>query len=354
LCPRAEGALRPRAETTNRPWADDQRPRRSYGRTMTRSDEPVVEIRGLTKRYGARLAVDGVDLSAHRGEILGILGVNGAGKTTLVECAQGLRRPDGGRVEVLGLDPVRQRGRLASRVGSQLQSSELPDRIRVGEAVALFSEGATPDAALGEWGLRDLWRTPFGALSGGQRQRLLIALALVNEPEVVFLDELTQGLDPSARRVAWRLIEAVRARGTTVVLVTHFADEAETLCDRVVVMRAGRVVAEDTPAGLVDRHGPGITIRYTDASADVGALGAVRGVERVSTDGDRVELAGGREMIARLGAHLAGREVDGHPLPHDIRVGEPSLEDALVRLLDGEATSSSTAAVTPDLEVLSS
>jgi ABC-2 type transport system ATP-binding protein len=312
---------------------------------MTRSDEPVVEIRGLTKRYGARLAVDGVDLSARRGEILGILGVNGAGKTTLVECAQGLRRPDGGRVEVLGLDPVRQRGRLAARVGSQLQSSELPDRIRVGEAVALFSEGAAPKAALEEWGLRDLWRTPFGALSGGQRQRLFIALALLNEPE-----------DPPARRVAWRLIEAVRARGTTVVLVTHFADEAETLCDRVVVMQAGRVVAEDTPAGLVDRYGPGVTIRYTDAAADVGALGAVRGVDRVSTDGDRVELAGGREMIARVGAHLAEREVYGHPLPHDIRVGEPSLEDALVRLLDGADTPAPTATVTvtPELEVLSS
>jgi ABC-2 type transport system ATP-binding protein len=299
--------------------------------------DAAVEVRHLTKRYGAHVAVDGVDLTIHRGEVFGILGANGAGKTTAVECAQGLRRPDGGTVRVLGLDPVRQRARLGSRVGSQLQHSELPDRMRVGEALRLFADGRLPEAAGEEWGLRDLWRTPFGGLSGGQRQRLFVGLALLNDPEVVFLDELTQGLDPAARRAVWNLIAGIRARSTTVVLVTHFADEAEVLCDRVAVMRQGRIVAEGTPAELTERHGPGVSMAFTLADPDVAALRRVPGVEAVVVSGRRVEVHGRRAMVAPVGAHLvAGAPARCGAVPHDIRVSEPTLEAALLHLLDGD------------------
>ena len=168
----------------------------------------LLEIEQLTKRYGDHVAVDRVDLSVAEGEIFGILGLNGAGKTTMVECAQGLRRPMRGSVRLLGRDPHRERSALASRVGSQLQDSNLPERMRVSEAVALFADRRVQRDAMSEWGLDALWGKSFGALSGGQRQRLFIALALLNEPEIVFLDELTQGLDPVARRVVWDLVQA--------------------------------------------------------------------------------------------------------------------------------------------------
>jgi ABC-2 type transport system ATP-binding protein len=307
---------------------------------MPATTESAVEIRALTKRYGPHVAVDGIDLDVRRGEVFGILGANGAGKTTAVECAQGLRRPDGGTIRVLGLDPVRQRARLGSRVGSQLQHSELPDRLRVGEALRLFADGPLPAATADEWGLRDLWRTPFGGLSGGQRQRLFIALALLNDPEVVFLDELTQGLDPAARRSVWNLIAAIRARSTTVVLVTHFADEAELLCDRIAVMRSGRIVAQGTPAELIERHGPGISMSFTLPGADaagahVAGLRAVPGVEAVVVSGSRVEVHGRRAMLAPVGAHLVATACGGEP-PADISVTEPDLESALLDLLDDE------------------
>jgi ABC-2 type transport system ATP-binding protein len=311
---------------------------RSYGDRMDLIDDPAVQITGLTKRYGDRVAVDGVDLAVGRGEVFGLLGANGAGKTTMVECAQGLRRPDGGSVRVLGLDPLRQRSRLASRIGSQLQHSELPDRMRVGEAIRLFADGPVPDAAVEEWGLGELWRVPFGALSGGQQQRLFIGLALLNQPDVVFLDELTQGLDPAARRAVWGLIAAIRDRSTTVVLVTHFADEAEVLCDRLAVMRRGRIVAEGTPGELIDRHGQGLTMSFTLPEADVAALRAVPGVEAVVVSGPRVELHGRRTMVAHVGAHLVGRANPDRPVPDDIHVTEPSLEAALIRLIDDPDT----------------
>lgn len=299
---------------------------------MTTLHEPVVDIRGLTKRYGSHVAVDGVDLAVGRGEIVGILGPNGAGKTTLVECAQGLRRPDAGRVDVLGLDPTRHRARLASRIGCQLQSAELPDRMRVGEAVVLFSDGAPARRAVDRWGLGDLWHKPFGVLSGGQRQRLFVALALLNEPELVFLDELTQGLDPPARRQTWQLIAEIRERGTTVVLVTHFADEAEALCDRLTVIRDGHVVAVGAPTELVDRHSRGVTLTFTDPAADLPALRSIDGVLEATATGPRVEVVGTRELIVRVGAYLSERERAGQAVPPDLRVSEPSLEDALATL----------------------
>ena len=215
---------------------------------------PLIEVTDLRKRYGTRVAVDGVSFTVERGEIFGILGTNGAGKTTTVECLQGLRRADGGTVSVLGLDPETDRAALTRRVGVQLQESRLPAKLRVREALELFAsfyaEPADIDVLLDQLDLRDHAHSSFGKLSGGQKQRVSIALALVGQPELAILDELTTGLDPHARRETWRLVEGVRATGVTVLLVTHFMDEAERLCDRVAIFDAGRVVATGTPAEL--------------------------------------------------------------------------------------------------------
>ena len=246
----------------------------------------VIEVEGLLKRYGAHVAVDDVGFTVSEGEIFGIFGVNGAGKTTTVECLQGLRRPDGGRMRVLGLDPRTDRSRLRALVGSQLQASALPDRLRVDEAVRLFGDGdrRSADVLLETWKLAGLRRKSFASLSGGQRQRLFIALALLNQPQVVFFDELTQGLDPLARSDVWEAIGDVRERGTTVVLVTHFMDEAEALCDRVAVMRGGRIVDTGTPTELIARHTRTTTVTFTPpVSFDPTGLAALPGVDTVRT-----------------------------------------------------------------------
>jgi ABC-2 type transport system ATP-binding protein len=215
---------------------------------------PLIEVTDLRKRYGTRVAVDGVSYTVERGEIFGILGTNGAGKTTTVECLQGLRKADGGEISVLGLDPAADRATLTRRVGVQLQESQLPAKLRVREALELFAsfypDPADVDVLLDRLDLRDHQRTFFGKLSGGQKQRVSIALALVGNPELAILDELTTGLDPHARRETWRLVEGVRATGVTVLLVSHFMDEAERLCDRVAIFDAGRVVATGTPTEL--------------------------------------------------------------------------------------------------------
>jgi ABC-2 type transport system ATP-binding protein len=215
---------------------------------------PLIEVTELRKSYGNRVAVDGVSFTVERGEIFGILGTNGAGKTTTVECLQGLRRADGGTISVLGLDPATDRAALTRRVGVQLQESRLAPKLRVREALELFAsfypDPADVDVLLDRLDLRDHARSFFGKLSGGQKQRVSIALALVGNPEVAILDELTTGLDPHARRETWRLVEGVRATGVTVLLVTHFMDEAERLCDRVAIFDTGRVVATGTPTEL--------------------------------------------------------------------------------------------------------
>ena len=222
------------------------------------TDDVVVEVRDLVKRYGGRVAVDGVDLRVHRGEVVGVLGPNGAGKTTTVECVAGLRTPDGGSVRVLGLDPATDPHAVRRRVGVQLQAATLPNRMRVQQAVDVFAaaypQPADPAGLLADWGLLEHRRQDVGALSGGQRQRLFIVLALIGRPEVLVLDELTTGLDPASRRDTWALVRSLRARGTTVLLVTHALDEAEALCDRVVVVAAGRVVAEGAPEHVRGGH----------------------------------------------------------------------------------------------------
>jgi len=220
---------------------------------------PIIEVSKLHKAYGRRVAVDEVSFTVDEGEIFGIVGPNGAGKTTTIECMIGLRRPNGGRIRVLGHDPQTEPGPVRDGLGVQLQEGQLPDRLRVGEALDLFAsfyrDPADPAALLEMLGLAPHRNQPYKKLSGGQKQRLSIALALVGNPRVAVFDELTTGLDPNARRATWRLIENVRARGVTVVLVTHFMEEAERLCDRVAVIDGGRVIAMDTPAGVVAAAG---------------------------------------------------------------------------------------------------
>jgi ABC-2 type transport system ATP-binding protein len=293
----------------------------------------VIEVEGLTKRYGGRVAVEDVGFTVAEGEIFGILGVNGAGKTTTVECLQGLRRPDRGRMRVLGLEPRTAGSRLRLLVGSQLQASALPDRLRVEEAVLLFGDGDrhSADRLLETWKLAGLRRASFASLSGGQRQRLFIALALLNAPRVVFFDELTQGLDPLARGDVWRAIREVRARGTTVVLVTHFMDEAEALCDRVAVMRGGRVVDAGTPADLISRHARATTVTFTPpVSFDPAVLRRLPGVDRVERHGERIRVIGTNQLIAPVCASVLGDDQLG---PSDLRVHHPDLEDALIALI---------------------
>ena len=293
----------------------------------------VIEVQGLTKRYGAHLAVDDVGFTVTEGEIFGILGVNGAGKTTIVECLQGLRRPDRGRMRVLGLDPRTDRSQLRARVGSQLQASALPDRLRVDEAVLLFGDGdrRSADRLLETWNLAALRRSSFASLSGGQRQRLFIALALLNGPWVVFFDELTQGLDPLARGDVWSAIRDVRDQGTTVVLVTHFMDEAEALCDKVAVMRAGRIVDAGTPAELITRHAHATSPTFTPPVwLDPAILTALPGVDGVERHGEQIQVIGTNQLIAPVCASVLG---DDHLGPPDLHVHHPDLEDALIALI---------------------
>ena len=294
--------------------------------------ETVIEVAGLHKAYGGQVAVEDVGLQVRAGEIFGLLGPNGAGKTTTVECLQGLRRRGRGRVRVLGLDPESDGDQLRRRIGAQLQSSALPDRLRVGVALWLLArrlQGAPPVEELGRrWGLSRLWRRPFAKLSGGEQQRLFIALALVNRPEVVFFDELTTGLDPQARRATWELVRRVRDEGATVVLVTHFMEEAEQLCDRVAIVDRGRIVATGTPSELVEQADAAQRVTFTWPGADAGWLSSVAGVERVTRRGDAVEVAGSGALAVQVAAGLARRGV----APVDFRTHHPNLEDVFLAL----------------------
>ncbi|MEA2827030.1 MAG: type transport system ATP-binding protein [Actinomycetota bacterium] len=293
---------------------------------------PVISVRDLQKRYGSTDVLHGISFTVEAGELFGLLGTNGAGKTTTVEILQGLRPADAGRVEVLGLDPAVAGDRLRRRVGAQLQDAALPERMQVGEALRLFASlhpSPRPlDDLAREWQLEDLWRRPFRGLSGGQRQRLFVALALVGRPRLVFLDELTQNLDPIGRRRTWDVIRRVRDGGTTVVLVTHDVEEAERLCDHVVVLDRGRVVADGTPAAIVDELGGTTTVSFTDADLDLSTLRRLPGVEGVDRHGPEIRVTGTGPVLAHVGARLVAI---GRP-PLDLRAQRPSLEDRFVAL----------------------
>jgi ABC-2 type transport system ATP-binding protein len=297
----------------------------------------VIEVQHLHKSYGDTVAVDDVSFTVASGEIFGILGPNGAGKTTTVESIEGLRTPDRGAIKVLGLDPRRDRAELTQRLGAQLQDSQLPDRLRVAEALELYSSFYRAPADWRELmdvlGLADKGRTRFGQLSGGQRQRLSIALALVGNPQVVVLDELTTGLDPQARRDTWALIEGVRDRGVTILLVTHFMEEAERLCDRVALIDAGRVVAMDTPAALTERVQEEQRIQFRPSGPlDDTLLTSLPDVTSVIRRGDDVVVTGNGNALNAVTSVLARHQI----VAQRLRVEQASLEDAFIALTGGD------------------
>jgi ABC-2 type transport system ATP-binding protein len=259
--------------------------------------KPVVEVENLRKAYGRLVAVDAVSFEVRAGEIFGMVGPNGAGKTTTIECIEGLRRPDGGRVRVLGLDPRREAYALQPRIGVQLQESALQDRIKVWEALdlvaSLYPRSVDWQPMLAQLGLADRRSASFGKLSGGQKQRLFVALALVNDPEVVFLDELTTGLDPQARHAMWDLVRGIRDQGKTIFLTTHFMEEAERLCDRVAIMDQGHIVALDSPGNLIRGLGDESRVVFSAEGEFAAAeLERLSSVTRVESAGDGFVLYG--------------------------------------------------------------
>ncbi len=293
----------------------------------------VIEVRNLQKTYGGTVAVDDVSFTVQEGEIFGILGPNGAGKTTTVECVEGLRTPERGEISVLGLDPRRDRAELTQQLGVQLQDSQLPDRLKVAEALDLYSSfyRAPADwrALMDVLGLTDKAGTRFRKLSGGQKQRLSIALALVGNPRVAVLDELTTGLDPQARRDTWELIEGVRDRGVTIVLVSHFMEEAERLCDRVAVIDSGRVVAIDTPATLAEGVETEQRIQFRpSAPLDDRLLTSLPEVTSVLHRGEVVVVTGNSNAITEVMSVLARHQI----VAQQLRVEQANLEDAFLAL----------------------
>jgi ABC-2 type transport system ATP-binding protein len=315
---------------------------------MAESD--VVTVRGLRKTYRSRTVVGGLDLDVHAGEIVGLAGPNGAGKTTTVECIQGLRRPDAGVLSVLGYDPITQAARLRPLIGSQLQDSALPDRLRVAEAIGLFATSRARDGGelLEQFGLAERRRSAFSSLSGGERQRLFLVLALLNRPRLVVLDELTQGLDPAARRNVWAAVRQLHEDGTTVLLVTHEMQEAEALCDRIVVMHSGHVVDSGAPAELVARHARQATVCFSwpDPPASLLAeISRLDGVRDVLRSGARITVDGDRRIIAHVGAVL----VRHGPVPEDLGVHVPDLEDALLSLIERGPSAAEATPVPDDL-----
>jgi len=298
----------------------------------------VIEVEDLRKAYGDVVAVDGVSFEVRQGEIFGMVGPNGAGKTTTIECIEGLRRPDAGSVRLLGLDPARDQRQVADRVGIQLQDSALPPRMRAGEALRLFgsfhTRVADPAGLLERMGLADKRGALFSKLSGGQKQRLFIALALVNQPEVVFFDELTTGLDPQARRSMWDLVTQIRDSGCTVVLTTHFMEEAERLCDRVLIMDHGRIVALDTPDALIRSLGAERRLVLTFPPGKTPpSLGHLPTVRRVEQAGDRLVVYGGGERF--VGGVVSALEDAGVDLI-DLRTEESTLEEVFLALTGRE------------------
>jgi ABC-2 type transport system ATP-binding protein len=293
----------------------------------------IIEVTNLHKRYGDTVAVDEVSFTVEAGEIFGILGPNGAGKTTTVECVSGLRTPDRGQVTVLGLDPRRDRRELREKVGVQLQEHRLPDKQTVAEAMTLYRsfyrEPADGHRLLDLLGLTDKHNTQYRKLSGGQQQRLSVALALAGRPTVAILDELTTGLDPQARRDTWDLVEQVRDSGVTIILVTHFMDEAERLCDRLALIDAGRVVALDTPAGLVASATAEQRVRFRPSAAlDERLLTDLPEVTGVQRHGQQILVTGTGNLLHAVISVLARQQI----IAQDLRVERASLDDAFVTL----------------------
>jgi ABC-2 type transport system ATP-binding protein len=301
----------------------------------------VIHVAAIQKTYGRTVAVDEVSFDVQPGEIFGLIGPNGAGKTTTMECLEGLRRPDRGAISVLGLDPARQRNALQERIGVQLQEAQLQKRIKVIEAVglwaSLYRKPLDGDRLIEQLGLSDKRHAWFMTLSGGQKQRLFIALALINDPEVVFLDELTTGLDPQARRAIWELVRGIRQRGKTVLLTTHLMEEAERLCDRVAIIDHGRIIDIGAPAELVRRHCPERTVIVaTEDATAAERFRALPQVESVTAD-PSTSLGAGAALLTIRGQGDLVTEVIHCLAEHRLRVTDfrtevPTLEDVFLKL----------------------
>jgi ABC-2 type transport system ATP-binding protein len=296
---------------------------------------PVIEVDGIRKCYGKTVAVDSASFTVDEGGIFGLIGPNGAGKTTTMECIEGLRRPDAGTIKVLGLDPFRQAYKLQERIGVQLQQAQLQKRIKVWEAVDLWASlygKKTADAArlLDQLGLAEKRNAWFMNLSGGQKQRLFIALALVNDPELVFLDELTTGLDPQSRRTIWDMVRGIRERGKTVFLTTHLMEEAERLCDRVAIMEHGRIIDADTPQRLVARHCPERTVVLSTTEGAAGErFDTIAGVDGVTRAGTQFTIRGrGEDLVTEVIQCISESGVR----VTEFRTIVPSLEDVFLKL----------------------
>ena len=297
------------------------------------ADGSALEISHLRKTYGPLTAVDDISFSVDQGEIFGILGPNGAGKTTTVECAIGLRSPNSGTIRLMGIDPQVDRADIHEITGVQLQSGAFPAKLKVGEIIdmyrSFYRHPADVDELTGALGLADKRTSYYRSLSGGQQQRLSVVLALIGAPKVAVLDEMTTGLDPQARRDVWELIERVRNRGTTVLLVTHFMEEAERLCDRVALVDKGRIVALDTPAGLAARASGAKTVRFLpSAPFDETVLTRLPEVTAIEHDGHHIVVTGTGELATAVIVAMHGAGVEAH----DVRIDASTLEDAFVRL----------------------
>src|ERR1700683_4251339 len=296
---------------------------------------PVIQVSGIRKTYGRTVAVDEVSFEVNDGEIFGLIGPNGAGKTTTMECIEGIRKPDRGRISVLGLDPFRQVYKLQERIGVQLQQAQLQKRIKVWEAVDLWAslyrkKAIDAERLLEQLGLADKRDAWFMNLSGGQKQRLFIAHALINDPEVVFLDELTTGLDPQSRRAIWDLVRGIRERGKTVFLTTHLMEEAERLCDRVAIIEHGRIIDIDTPQRLVDRHCPERIVAL--ATDDLSAAERFRTIPRVDAvicNNSQFTIRGrGDDLVTEVIQCLSENRIR----VTDFRTILPNLEDVFLKL----------------------
>ncbi|MHB9031820.1 MAG: ABC transporter ATP-binding protein [Anaerolineae bacterium] len=298
---------------------------------------PVVKVDNLRKRYQALTAVDGVSFEVQEGEIFGMVGPNGAGKTTTIECLEGLRVPDSGTISVLGLDPQRDGDALHSRCGTQLQQSNLPDRIRVWEALDLYSSFYRHPldwrTLLASLGLEEKRNAFFGKLSGGQKQRLFIALALISDPQLIFLDELTTGLDPQARLATWDLVRSVRDSGKTILLTTHFMEEAERLCDRVAILDHGRIIALDTPEALVRSLGFGERVIFTvDGVLPPDLARQLAEAGEVTVDGERITVQSRGEAAEQLVTTVVNLFSAAHLRCSNLRTEQPGMEDVFLNL----------------------
>ena len=298
------------------------------------SNSPAIHVSGIRKTYGTHVAVDGVSFEVRRGEIFGLIGPNGAGKTTTMECVEGLRTPERGTISVLSLDPFRHVYQLQDRIGVQLQEAQLQKRIKVWEALhlwaSLYPKPVNGDRLFEQLGLADKRNAWFMTLSGGQKQRLFIALALINDPELVFLDELTTGLDPQARRAIWELVRGIRARGKTVFMTTHLMEEAERLCDRVAILEHGRIIDIDSPAALVARHCPQRTVVLaTDDETAHERFRAIPQVETVTRRDARLTIQGsGDDLVTQVIHCLSENRIN----VTEFRTVLPNLEDVFLKL----------------------